>query len=136
VILEVDPSSAVPPYDQVRAQLTGLITSGALAPGTRLPTIRQLAGDLGLAPGTIGRAYHELEQAALVTSRGRHGTRVATRPPVADAAVHGPLLDEAAAAFVAAALRTGADVAQAVEAVRRTFGEVEAGLRLGGGGRA
>ena len=89
MILEVDPSGAVPPYEQIRAQLSGLITSGALPPGTRLPTIRQLAGDLGLAPGTVGRAYHELEQAARVPSGGRHGTRVATRPPVADAASRG-----------------------------------------------
>ena len=136
MILEVDPSGAVPPYEQIRAQLSGLITSGALPPGTRLPTIRQLAGDLGLAPGTVGRAYHELEQAALVTSRGRHGTRVAARTPAAAAAVQGPLLDEAAAVFVAAALRSGADLAQALDAVRRRFGEVEAGLQLGAGAQA
>ena len=136
MILEVDPSGAVPPYEQIRAQLTGLITSGALPPGTRLPTIRQLAGDLGVAPGTVGRAYHELEQAALVTSRGRHGTRVAPRPVAAEVAVQRPLLDEAAASFVAAALRSGADMAQALDAVRRMFGEVESGLQLGAGGPA
>ena len=118
MILEVDPSGAVPPYEQIRAQLTGLITSGALP------------------PGTVGRAYHELEQAALVTSRGRHGTRVAPRPAAAEVAVQRPLLDEAAASFVAAALRSGADMAQALEAVRRMFGEVESGLQLGAGGQA
>jgi GntR family transcriptional regulator len=136
VTLEVDPSGAVPPYEQIRAQLTGLITSGALPPGARLPTIRQLAGDLGLAPGTVGRAYHELEQAALVTSRGRHGTRVAAPTAAADAAIQGPLLDEAAAVFVAAALRSGADQGQALDAVRRMFGEIEVGLQLGAGGQA
>jgi GntR family transcriptional regulator len=128
MILEVDPSSAVPPYEQIRARLTGLITSGALIPGTRLPTIRQLAGDLGVAPGTVGRAYHELEQSGLVTSRGRHGTRVAARLPAALEAVQRPLLDEAAAVFVAAALRSGAGLAQALDAVRRVFGEVQAGV--------
>src|SRR5690606_11229934 len=60
VILDVDTTSAVPPYEQMRAQITALITTGALAVGDRLPSIRQLAGDLGLAPGTVARAYREL----------------------------------------------------------------------------
>ncbi|WP_375493487.1 GntR family transcriptional regulator [uncultured Jatrophihabitans sp.] len=79
MILDVDTSSPVPPYEQIRAQVTGLADTGALAPGARLPTIRQLAGDLGLAPGTVARAYRELEAAGVVASRVRHGTTVAER---------------------------------------------------------
>jgi GntR family transcriptional regulator len=76
VILEIDTSSPVPPYEQIRVQLAELVTSGELPEGTRLPTIRQLAGDLGLAPGTVARAYRELESAGIVKSRVRHGTTV------------------------------------------------------------
>jgi GntR family transcriptional regulator len=79
VILEVDTTSAVPPYEQVRAQITELAASGDLAEGARLPTIRQLAGDLGLAPGTVARAYRELEAEGVVVSRVRHGTTIAPR---------------------------------------------------------
>ena len=61
---------------------------------------------------------------------------MAARTPAATAAVQGPLLDEAAAVFVAAALRSGADLGQALDAVRRMFGEVEAGLQLGAGAQA
>jgi DNA-binding transcriptional regulator YhcF (GntR family) len=61
VILEVDPASAVPPYEQVRAQLASMITAGSLPPGTRLPTIRALAGDLGVpveeALAAVGKAF-------------------------------------------------------------------------------
>ena len=77
MILEVDPASAVPPYEQVRQGVTALVLGGALQPGARLPSIRQLADDLGLAGGTVARAYRELEADGIVTTRGRHGTVVA-----------------------------------------------------------
>jgi GntR family transcriptional regulator len=123
VILDVDPHSPVPPYEQLRAQVSGLVATGALPAGTRLPSIRQLAGDLGLAPGTVARAYRELESAGVVVSRGRHGTEV-VGPATAATAPHAPHaahLDEAAAEFVAAAARSGSGVDQAVAAVRRAF---------------
>ena len=78
--LRVDLSSPVPPYEQLRAQIAGLIAAGALRPDDRLPSVRQLAADLGLAGGTIARAYRELEQAGLVEGRGRHGTVVRHDP--------------------------------------------------------
>lgn len=79
MILAVDPASHVPPYEQVRAQVQGLVEAGGLAPGTRLPTVRRLADDLGLAANTVARAYRELEQSGVVVTRGRHGTFVAVR---------------------------------------------------------
>ena len=77
MILDVDPASPVPAYEQVRSQLAEMILAGALPAGHRLPPIRQLAADLGLAPGTVGRVYQELEASGLVISRVRHGTTVA-----------------------------------------------------------
>lgn len=74
--LRIDLSSPVPPYEQLREQLAGLISTGVLAGGERLPPVRQLAADLGLAGGTIARAYRELEQAGLIKGRGRRGTFV------------------------------------------------------------
>jgi DNA-binding transcriptional regulator YhcF (GntR family) len=71
-----DPGSPVPPYEQVRAQLARQVQAGELSPGTRLPTVRRLAGDLGLAVNTVARAYRELETAGLVETRGRNGTVV------------------------------------------------------------
>ena len=79
MILVVDPDSHVPPYEQVRGQLAGLAERGELAAGHRLPTVRRLALDLGLATNTVARAYRELEQAGVVETRGRHGTFVAVR---------------------------------------------------------
>jgi DNA-binding transcriptional regulator YhcF (GntR family) len=75
-VITVDPSSFMPPYEQVRAQISAQITDGALVAGTRLPTVRRLAEDLGLAVNTVARAYRELEAAGLVQTRGRGGTVV------------------------------------------------------------
>lgn len=74
--IAVDPGSAVPPFEQVRAQLAARIGDGSLVVGTRLPTVRGLADDLGLAVNTVARAYRELEAAGLVETRGRAGTVV------------------------------------------------------------
>jgi len=75
----VDPESPTPPYEQVRSQYAALIASGELPAGTRLPTVRGLAADLGLAANTIARAYRELETGGLVETRGRGGTVVSAR---------------------------------------------------------
>jgi DNA-binding transcriptional regulator YhcF (GntR family) len=118
VILEVDSRSAVPPYEQLREQVTALVLAGELGHGDRLPSIRQLANDLGLAGGTVARAYRELESDGIVTSRGRHGT-VVEGPP------RGPAppaeLIEAARSYADRATRTGATLDDALTAVRVAF---------------
>jgi DNA-binding transcriptional regulator YhcF (GntR family) len=78
-VIVVDPDSHVPPFEQVRAQLEQQAADGTLTPGHRLPTVRRLADDLGLAVNTVARAYRELEQAGVVETRGRLGTFVAVR---------------------------------------------------------
>ncbi len=72
----VDVSAAVPPYEQLRAQIAGHVSAGRLAEGDRLPSVRALAADLGLAAGTVDRAYRELEATGLVSRRRRTGTVV------------------------------------------------------------
>lgn len=74
--ISVSHASPVPPYEQIRAQLADLISVGRLGQGARLPSVRQLASDLGLANNTVVRAYRELETAGLVRSRRGSGTQV------------------------------------------------------------
>lgn len=74
--LRVVTSDPTPPYEQLRRQFVDLIDGGVLSPGDRLPPLRQLAADLGLAVGTVARTYRELEAAALVVSRRGGGTKV------------------------------------------------------------
>lgn len=78
-MLSVDPFSHLPPFEQVRDQLAEAVRTRELAAGDRLPTVRKLAADLGLASNTVARAYRELEQAGVLETRGRHGTFVAVQ---------------------------------------------------------
>ncbi|OXM42510.1 GntR family transcriptional regulator [Amycolatopsis alba] len=73
----VDTELGIAPWRQVRDRIVHLITTGALAPGTRLPSIRQLARDLALASGTVARAYRELEEHGWVHTARARGTVVA-----------------------------------------------------------
>ena len=57
--ISLDAASPVPPFEQIRSRVAELIVSGALTGGQRLPAVRQLAGDLRVAPGTVARAYKE-----------------------------------------------------------------------------
>lgn len=118
MILEIDPRSPVPPYEQVRQQVTALVLGGVLGVGVRLPSIRQLANDLGLASGTVARAYRELETDGVVETRGRHGTTV-TGPP--EQAGPAPELVEAAGRYAVHASRSGASVEDAILALRVAF---------------
>jgi GntR family transcriptional regulator len=118
VILEVDQRSPVPPYEQLRQQVTALVLGGALEPGARLPSIRQLANDLGLAGGTVARAYRELESDGVVSTHGRHGTVVAGLPR---RAAPPPDLLAAARRSAAQASSTGASLEDALTAVRVAF---------------
>jgi DNA-binding transcriptional regulator YhcF (GntR family) len=117
VQIAVDAASPVPPYEQVQRQVEALIADGTLPPGHRLPTVRALAGELGLAANTVARAYRELEQTGAVVTRGRNGTVVATRGADRER--------EAALAARQYALRLrelGFDVEAAVRFTRDAFG--------------
>ncbi|MCO7222047.1 GntR family transcriptional regulator [Klenkia sp. PcliD-1-E] len=74
--LSVDAGNGTPPYEQLRAQIAERVLDGRLSEGDRLPTVRGLAEQLGVAPGTVARAYAELEVDELVEGRGRAGTVV------------------------------------------------------------
>jgi DNA-binding transcriptional regulator YhcF (GntR family) len=105
--IAVDTGSAQPPYEQVRAQIAAQIAVGSLPPGARLPTVRQLAGRLGLANNTVAKSYRSLERAGLIETRGRGGTFVAAAGEV------GRRLVAAAADYAATARDVGASPAEA-----------------------
>ena len=88
----VDPRSGVPLYTQLIEQVKRSIAVGALAPGERLPTVKQLAVDLTINPNTVARAYRDLERDGVIeTSPGRgsfvrSGDIVQTRKTITDVA--------------------------------------------------
>lgn len=72
-------SNSGPPLpDQIQDQIRGLITTGILPADQRLPSVRQLASDLQVAPGTVAKAYKSLETEGILVTRIGSGTRVST----------------------------------------------------------
>lgn len=116
--LVVDPADPTPPYEQLRRQIVTLVETGRLRADERLPPLRQLAGDLGLAVGTVARVYRELEAAGLVVSRRGGGTRVSDRAPTISPAQR---LEMLAHTFVEEARRGGSTDAELERAVRRAL---------------
>lgn len=78
----VSTSDEASPTIAIHRQFRGLILSGQLGADERLPTVRQTAADLGVAPGTAAKAYKMLEQDGLVVTRTAAGTRVAASAAV------------------------------------------------------
>lgn len=115
----VDTENGLAPWRQVHDQVIRAVTTGALPEGTRLPPIRQLARDLGLASGTVARAYRELEAAGWVATARARGTVVTNPSGRPDPAA---LLLQAAEEYVSQARELGADEDAALDAVRAAYG--------------
>ena len=112
-MIVIDAASPVPPFEQLRGQLARQIHDRTLAVGTRLPTIRRLAADLGLAVNTVGRAYRELEDAGLIETRGRAGSFVSAAGEQAREQAR-----QAAADYAAIVTRLGIERAEAIRIVK------------------
>lgn len=123
-LVRVDAAAATPPYEQVRAQLAQRIADGSLAVGARLPTVRALAADLGLAVNTVARAYRELEDARLVVTRGRAGTFVGAAGQHARTRV-----ERAAREYAELALGLGLDADEVVRVVAAALANQHPGYR-------
>ncbi|MGH2726663.1 MAG: GntR family transcriptional regulator [Actinomycetota bacterium] len=125
MILSVDPDSPVPPYEQIRSQIASMVATGVLPTGMRLPAIRQLAGDLGLADGTVARAYRELESEGVILTRGRHGTYVNDNGVRRPSRESERLLGEAAHAFAVRARQLGFVAKDATAAAERALADLD-----------
>lgn len=103
---------------QIFAQLSDAIATGLILPGERLPAVRELAEQLDLAPGTVAKAFRDLQAAGIVTTSRAHGTVVAAH----DARDRSePSLEEVAALLrpgVVAAYHLGATAQQLVDALQ------------------
>lgn len=108
----LDAGAAVAPYEQLRTQISEQARSGALPVGCKLPTVRGLAEDLGLAANTVAKAYRALEADGVIETRGRNGTFVAAAGDAAERQAA-----SAAAAYAEQARRLGLTRAAALSAM-------------------
>lgn len=107
--------SSVPLFEQLRLRIIQLADDGTLPAGAKLPAVRQLADQLGVAPHTVARAYKELELAGVVATHGRNGTLVSARDTRRVA------LSEAAARYAEVARQQGVSFAEAVQLLAAAY---------------
>ncbi|PWG64996.1 GntR family transcriptional regulator [Bifidobacterium callitrichidarum] len=114
--LVIRESSPTPVYEQIRAQIEGMVKVGALHDGDKLPSVRQLAGDLRLAPGTVAKAYAELAESGVIETAPGRAARIRHVPTIPE-----PLL-QAAQEYAGQARRLGASFEDALSALRAQWG--------------
>ncbi|MEX5234250.1 GntR family transcriptional regulator [Kocuria arenosa] len=114
--LSLDAGDARPPSEQLRHRVQAGRADGTLPPGTRLPPVRRLAEALGLAPGTVAKAYRELEAAGVIETRGRQGSFVRAADRTEDLAV------QAARRYAHEIADLGLSAEQALELVAAQLG--------------
>lgn len=107
--------SSVPLFEQLRLRIIQLADDGTLPAGAKLPAVRSLATQLGVAPHTVARAYKELELAGVVATHGRNGTLISARDSRRVA------LSEAAARYAATAREQGVSFAEAVQLLAAAY---------------
>jgi len=105
--LSVDLKSGVPLYRQIIDQVKSGIATGALGPGDRLPTVRQVSVDLSVNPNTVSRAYNELELTGLVETHMGSGTFIGSKRVERDEVEHRRILDQICLEFLSRASAHG-----------------------------
>ncbi len=104
---KLDLKSGVPFYRQIIDQVKSAIVTGAVTPGDRLPTVRQLAVDLSINPNTVSRAYMEMELTGLVDTQMGSGTFVSHQKVDRDEIERRRILDQICQEFLARASSHG-----------------------------
>ncbi len=114
---QLDLHSGVPVYRQIIDQVHAARASGAIGPGERLPTVRQLAVDLRVNPNTIVRAYRELELTGVLTTQQGTGTFLTQVPVERSEVERRRKLDQLVGEFVSRAGREGLTVQELLDAL-------------------
>jgi GntR family transcriptional regulator len=81
MLMRVNPSSGLPLYLQIQAQVKNAVAAGALKPGAAMPSVRKLAADLGINPNTVARAYLDLDREGVIRTVPGGGTFIADGNP-------------------------------------------------------
>ena len=120
--LSVDPSDAVPLWKQIEENVRRLVASGAMRPGSAVPSVRDLARDLSINPATVAKGYQRLVDAGILVVKRGEGTFVSEKPPSAPRGEREKELQTGALSYASLAVTLGVSNDEAVEHVKRSFG--------------
>ena len=123
--IHISQSDKVPIYKQIVNQVKYRVASGQLVAGEELPPIRVLAAQLGINPNTVARAYRELEQDGLVTTRRTAGTYVSGTGSRLARRERVKILTERIDALLAEARQLNIDLEEVIDLLRQRDGALQ-----------
>jgi GntR family transcriptional regulator len=130
-LLRIDPKDAAPIWSQIEGGMRRLVASGALAPGTGAPSVRDLARELGVNPATVAKAYQRLTDAGVLEVRRGEGTYVSANPPALRRSDRARQIGDAALRFAALAITVGATQDEAAESLAAAWKQIQRGQKGG-----
>lgn len=129
----IDPADPAPIWRQIEEGVRRLAAAGALAPGSVVPSVRELAKELRVNPATVAKAYQRLADAGVLVVRRGEGTYVADAPPRLPDAERRRALHEGAARYATLAVSIGATRERAEEELGAVWASFERGDGKGTG---
>jgi GntR family transcriptional regulator len=120
--LSVDPSDAVPLWKQIEENVRRLVASGALKPGSTMPSVRDLARDLSINPATVAKGYQRLVDSGILVVKRGEGTFVSEKPPSVPRGERDKELEGGAMRYASLAVTLGAANEEALAQVKSSLG--------------
>lgn len=120
-MFDINPSNAAPIWRQIEEGMRRMIAMGTLAPGEPVPSVRELAQQLGVNPNTVARAYQRLSDAGVFAVRRGEGTFVSDAPAQLRKAERTETLRDAADRYAGTAMAVGATLEDATETLGHSF---------------
>ena len=133
----MDPSFRIDSHDprpiwrQIEESIQLRIAARLLGPGSRMPSVRELAKELRVNPATVAKAYRRLTAAGVLEVARGDGTYVAERPPL-EARARDELLAQAARRFASVAVSLGVDLRRGRRQLEDAWAELARGRRRQG----
>ena len=125
MMLRVDPRDPLPLWRQLEDGVRNLVATGALRPGSAVPSVRELARELAVNPATIAKAYQRLCDVGVLETRRGEGTFVADGAPLLPRAERKRRLQQAAKSYAAQAHTLGIGADEAAEIARHACRDLE-----------
>jgi len=125
--LRIEPADPRPIWRQIEEGVQHLIASGALAAGSVVPSVRDLARDLQVNPATVSKAYQRLTDAGILAVRRGEGTYVASTPPILTLDERRRKLEHGAVRYAGMAVTLGASEAEAVDTLEAAWRSLQDG---------
>jgi GntR family transcriptional regulator len=120
-VFDINPSDAAPIWRQIEEGIRRMITLGTLAPGSVVPSVRDLAKALRVNPNTVARAYQRLVDAGVLAVKRGEGTYVADVPTQPKRAERNEMLRDAATRLAGVAIAVGASLDDATTELEGSY---------------